>query len=1549
MAADVFISYSSRDRDRVTPIVKELEAHGISVWFDQEGIEGADLWRSEIVNGIEGCKVLVLMGSASAVASENVVKEVSLASEKKKRILPVYLEPVEIPATLEYQLAGVHHIAFHQGDPKVNLHRILRSLHRVGVTIKDIEQIEDIPWIELPKQQEDRARIEKFQAKHHTGLVTLLFTDIAGLAEIKSKLGGMAGYEVIQKHHRLVREILSGYPDGEEIKAVGDSFFNAFVRPSDAVRFSLILQMKLRELSQEVGVPIRVRIGIHIGEVFIEKGQGTDGVSDLYGTQVDTCARVMSLCQGGQILVTRSTFDNAREVLKGEEIEGVKGVSWLNHGNYHIKGLDDAVEVCEVGETEFSPLTAPENSDEAKRLFSPAEEEVLGWRPAIGQGIPQSHWKLIEKLGESGFGEVWVGEHEKLKEKRVFKFCFKADRVRSLKREVTLFRLLKDKVGEHPNIARIYEVYFDEAPFYVVMDYVEGSDLKSWCAAQGGIEKVSLEERLEIIAQTADALQAAHESGVVHRDVKPGNILVTRRNGEIQVKLTDFGIGQVLSEEALEGMTQGGFTLTMLGSTSTQSGTQMYMAPELLAGNKASAQSDIYSLGVVFYQMLVGNLGKPITLDWINHVKDELIAEDLKQCFWGETEDRFSKASLLSERIRSLDKRREVLAQSQAAAEARERAAYRKGLVRAGAVAMLLVGIFVTMAIFAWNRAKFAEEETERASSLAIEEAEQRKRVEEALVTMQLQRAEGLLASDESQTALAYLAQVIRDKPMNRVGGERLLSALTYRSLPLPVSEPMRHQEGVRSAQFSPGGERVVTASWDNTARVWDARTGQPLSEPMRHEERVNFAQFSPDGERVVTASQDGTARVWDSRTGQPLSEPMRHEERVNFAQFSPDGERVVTASFDKTARLWDSKTGEPLSEPIRHEGSVERTQFSPDGNRVVTASGDKTARVWDSRSGQPLSEPMRHGSVVLSAHFSPDGERVVTSSLDRTARVWDARTGEPLSEPMLHEGPVSSVQFSPNGEWVVTSSGDKTARVWDSRTGQPLSEPIGHREMVITAQFSPDGERVVTASWDNTARVWNSRTGQPLSEPMQHEDRVMSVQFSPDGGRVVTASDDNTARMWDSRSGQPMRDPMRHESHVRSAQFSPDGERVVTASRDGTAIMWDSRTGQPLSEPLRHEGFVFSAHFSPDGERVVTASGDKTARVWDSRTGQPLSEPLRHKGIVNFAQFSPDGERVVTASFDRTARVWDSRTGQPLSEPMRHQSIVWFVQFSPDGERVVTASHDRTARVWDSRTGQPLNEPMKHDGSVQSAQFSPDGKQVVTAARDGTAIVWDSRTGQPLGEPMRHQNDVFFAQFSPDGERVVTASQDKTARVWDSTTGKPVSKAMRHEESISFAQFSPDGEQVVTASDDKTARVWNSRTGQPLSEPMRHEQRVASAHFSPDGERVVTASWDKTARVWDAPSIPLPVPDWIADLAEAIAGKRIGEGESLDLVDVKKLFELRDRLQKSTATDFYTKFGKWFFADRSTRTISPYSTVTVPELKKLKEASNGSENSSDN
>jgi hypothetical protein len=240
----------------------------------------------------------------------------------------------------------------------------------------------------------------------------------------------------------------------------------------------------------------------------------------------------------------------------------------------------------------------------------------------------------------------------------------------------------------------------------------------------------------------------------------------------------------------------------------------------------------------------------------------------------------------------------------------------------------------------------------------------------------------------------------------------------------------------VRSAQFSPDSQWVVTASGDDTARLWDAQSGKPLGEPMQHGETVTSAQFSSDGQRVISASEDQTARLWDAQSGKPLGEPMRHEATVSSAQFSPDGRLALTASEDKTARLWDALSGKPIGEPMRHADTVTSAQFSPDpeGQRIVSVSAE-IVRLWDTLSCKPIGEPMRHGARVRSARFSPDGQQVATSSGDNKARLWDALSGKPIGEPMQHDNTVTTAHFSPDSQRVVTASEDNTVQLWDFPT----------------------------------------------------------------------------------------------------------------------------------------------------------------------------------------------------------------------------------------------------------------------------------------------------------------------------------------------------------------------------------------------------------------------------------------------------------------------------------------------------------------------------------
>jgi conflict system STAND superfamily ATPase/WD40 domain-containing protein len=285
------------------------------------------------------------------------------------------------------------------------------------------------------------------------------------------------------------------------------------------------------------------------------------------------------------------------------------------------------------------------------------------------------------------------------------------------------------------------------------------------------------------------------------------------------------------------------------------------------------------------------------------------------------------------------------------------------------------------------------------------------------------------------------------------------------------------HARPVRTIAFSPDGKRVVTASRDNTARLWDAESGKDIAELKGHTSSVWSAAFSPDGTRVVTASEDGTARLWDAEGGKETAVLKGHMDRVLSAAFSPDGKRVVTASEDGTARLWDAGSGTAVAVLKGRAHGVNSAAFSPDGKRVATASDDGTARLWDAESGTEIAELEGHAGAVQSAAFSPDGKRVVTASADKTARLWDAASAKEVAVLVLegHTDAVMSAAFSPDGKRVVTASADKTARLWDADSSKQIAALQGHTSQVWSAAFSPDGTRVVTASDDGTARLWDA------------------------------------------------------------------------------------------------------------------------------------------------------------------------------------------------------------------------------------------------------------------------------------------------------------------------------------------------------------------------------------------------------------------------------------------------------------------------------------------
>jgi WD40 repeat protein len=716
------------------------------------------------------------------------------------------------------------------------------------------------------------------------------------------------------------------------------------------------------------------------------------------------------------------------------------------------------------------------------------------------------------------------------------------------------------------------------------------------------------------------------------------------------------------------------------------------------------------------------------------------------------------------------------------------------------------------------------------------------------------------------------------------------------------------HSGPLESAAFSPDGLRIITASDDHTARLWDATTGKPLAVLSAHSGPVRSAVFSRDGLRIVTASVDGTVRIWDAASGKSLVILSGHSSWVRSAVFSPDGLRIVTASVDGTARVWDAASGTLLATLSAHSYLVASAVFSPDGLRIITAGSDKTARLWDVITGKHLATLSGHTGSVWSAAYSPDGTRVVTASDDTTAQLWDAVTGKHLATLSGHTGSVWSATFSSDGLRLVTASDDTTAQLWEVSTGKRLATLSGHTRAVWHAAFSPDGLRLVTVSDDNTARLWDGVTGKPLAVLSGHSGPVWRAAFSPDGLSLVTASDDHTAQLWDATANKLFATLSGHSGPVRSAAFSPDGLRIITASDDTTARLWDTASGKTLAILSRHAGEVESAAFSPDSLRIITADGE-TARLWDTASGKSLGILSGHSGRVRSAAFSANSLRVVTVSDDDTARLYDAVSGKLLAILPRQSGGVESAAFSPDGLRIITANDDTTARLWDAVSGNPLvvrpGYPRKVDGPALTPDdllggkanddsvlrhwtlddgeaatqtfdlyrhsslkgfnwgvsysdlrplwrvaFRSDGLRVITANHN-KARLWDGLTSEPLATLSGHSALVRSVAFSPDGLRAVTASEDRTARIWDMTTGKPLFILSGHSGPVKRAIFSPDGLHLVTASEDGTARVWDAVTGKALVTLSGHSGPVESAAFSPNGLRIVTASEDGTALVW--------------------------------------------------------------------------------------------------
>jgi WD40 repeat protein/serine/threonine protein kinase len=1028
-----------------------------------------------------------------------------------------------------------------------------------------------------------------------------------------------------------------------------------------------------------------------------------------------------------------------------------------------------------------------------------------------GPGTVIGPYTLREQIGEGGMGLVFVAEQQQPVRRKVALKVIKPGM--DTRQVVARFEAERQALAlmDHPNIARVFDggETAGGRPYFV-MELVKGVPITQFCDDN----RLATRQRLELFVSVCQAVQHAHQKGVIHRDLKPSNVLVTSHDGTPVAKVIDFGIAKAVGQSLTD--------KTVYTQFSQLVGTPLYMSPEQagLSGLDVDTRSDVYSLGVLLYEMLtgatpfdakrleqvgfdelrriireeepprpstrVGTLGPAAATASVNRKSDpvslsRLLRGDLDwvvgKALEKDRSRRYETANDFAQDVRRYLADEPVQAGPPGAGyRLRKFVKRHRGPVLAAAVVLLALVAGIGGTTAGLVEARQQRDRADDARTDAEKNAEKERAARDRAET-QLLRAEWLLygsrinlaqqAWEGNDPALAF-HYLDSCRPDFRGWEHDYLFTLftsgrrTFRG----------HTRGVTGVAVSPDGRHVVSGSWDKTVRVWDLATGQSTLTLRGNKGEFYCVAVSPDGKRIFGGCHFGAVLVWDAATGQEIQTLQGHEQPISAVTLPPDGKRVVGSSWDGLVRVWDADTGRTILR-LRGGRRAACVAVSPDGRRIAGDSPGGLVKVWDTDTGQEILTLRGHEGAVGGVAFSPDGRRIASASVDMTVRVWDADTGKEVLTLRGHTDTVNGVAFSRDGRRLVSCSVDRQVKVWDAVTGREVRALRGHEQSIESVALSPDGRHIVSGSFDHTVKVWDMAPGQ---ERLPRWDRyyLTCLALSRDGKRFIGSGghlDINGAStqvtIWDEARGYEPLTLRGHTSGVTCLDVSPDGRRVVSGSFDETVKVWDTDKRQ---EPLTLRGHTLGVDklaLSPDGRRVVSISDQgKSVKVWDADTGE---EPVTLRGITGgifCAAFSPDGRRIVGGGGEHTVKVWDADTGQEVQTLRGHEGNVYSVAVSPDGRRIVSGSDDRTVKVWDADTGQNTLTLRGHTREVLHVAVSPDGRRIASAGIDRAMKLWDAATGYETLS-LKAQTNLSGQTFSPDGKRIFCVG-DGNVKVWD-------------------------------------------------------------------------------------------------------------------------------------------------------------------------------------
>jgi WD40 repeat protein/serine/threonine protein kinase len=1147
-------------------------------------------------------------------------------------------------------------------------------------------------------------------------------------------------------------------------------------------------------------------------------------------------------------------------------------------------------------------------------------------------------FEILDEIAKGGMGIVYRARQQNLNRLVALKLLgtgavVSQDRVARFRTETEAVATI-----EHPNIVPIYSVGEVDGQPYFSMKLIEGGSLAQRLEelTPGSVLKSSLSNRSDIqsrqhqivaiMISICRAIHYTHERGILHRDLKPNNILMDE-HGEPQI--TDFGLAKILENDS--GLTE---SFAVMGTPS-------YMAPEQATGHsrQITTAADIYGLGAIFYELLCGvpPFKEATPLATMRRVIDSepdsprklcsMIDPDLEtvclKALNKEPDRRYDSALKMAEDLERWRDGEPVLARPIGILEKSWRWGRRNPL-STGLVG--LVGLLVCLIVFGVVR-------------FGVKVSELLRESESLVMDFQLGEAEDLLSKGDSMTGIALLGHVLENNPNHEVAASRLVSALVHRDLAIPQGAPRDHGVAVIDIQLSPDHRHMASLGIDGSVVLWSIDDdGSKVPRLVVSPQRVRSIAFESNGDRLIGGCFSGDILVWDVATGGILGVRQIHDSSVDVLAVGMGRSAVVSGSSDQSVRVWNMDSGESLSEPLVHPRRILTLDLNRAGDRVLTSCENGMVRIWEVGSGELVAGPFRHFGPLRGAQFDPLERRVITYGVGPRAIIWDVKENRPVTMNIEHKAPITRAEFNPDGRTLVTVGEDGFARVWDAVSGKLLRETSTKKTRIEEMCFGPLGKKLLLVGSGGVCQLWDAECERMLVNEMRHPDRVNAAVFTRDGRAIVTACEDGLVRKWNIGRLPPWKTIIRHEGPVNDAEFTSHGRSLVTAGQDGFLKVTDPSTGLGRFRRVRAGFSIGFISVADTSDRIlageVSLRRPALAGLWDGMTGKALVEPIRQSGNLRCGDFSPDGSRIVLGSERGAVTVW--KANNDLEPLLRYDHIgpINSVTFDHSGTRVVSAGNDGKAIVSAIKGSEKPEGTVSHGGRILVAVFHPNDEILLTASSGHSARLWklSEGLGVPVGSSFAHEDSVNWAEFSPDGLSVLTASGDGMVSVWSVLDQSRLGAPIQHSGPVLRAHFDNAGKRVVLIGGDHIARVWDLESRRPVSEPMEHSRELFDGAFSPDDLTVMTNAADDAARIWTIPSPPLPFPLWFTKFLGCITGVTVDSKGTRSVLEEERVTDIRREVSQLGTEGYYEGLASWLLEMGEARTMGPHSTKLLSQ-----------------